>query len=439
MSGLINPALSRSQNLLVVAPPAPAYAAETVAVLTGQHPSPDDGIILVLTPAACLAEWSALLGSLPPTVRGVVATGIRQATRALHPESAARVLVVTPATAVTLRERSALDPARVGAVLAAWPELWEDAEALTVVLQDVSRDVPRAIVTSDPASIQGVVDRHAWRAATGGDTAAPLPAAGPVRTVPVSWSRRLAALPELIERLDPSSLVVWTAGESRHAELARAVAGSAIPVTIATGEVGPAEHVIAFDPPTAPDLARLLAAGSVTLLVPPGAEAWIARIAAPRTPLILSGLLDAADTDLARRRAAIDRAVRDAPLWPGHLALAPLFERHDPAAVAAALYGLWSMAPAKPAREPEPRETGDTVKIWVGAGRRDKIGVSDLVGMLLNELKVERASIGKIDVRESFSLVEVPAGAAERIASALGGRTLRGRRLTARVDRKGPS
>jgi len=48
---------------------------------------------------------------------------------------------------------------------------------------------------------------------------------------------------------------------------------------------------------------------------------------------------------------------------------------------------------------------------------------------------VERASIGKVDLRESFSLVEVPAAAAERIASALGGRTLRGRRLTARVDR----
>ena len=44
-------------------------------------------------------------------------------------------------------------------------------------------------------------------AVTGGDTGTPPLPAGPVRTVPVSWGRRLAAVPELIERLDPGSLV----------------------------------------------------------------------------------------------------------------------------------------------------------------------------------------------------------------------------------------
>src|SRR6185295_2583468 len=159
------------------------------------------------------------------------------------------------------------------------------------------------------------------------------------------------------------------------------------------------------------------------------------RIAAPRTPLMLSAALDSADADLARRRAAVDRAVREASLWPGMLALAPLFERHDPAAVASALYGLWATSAPRQSAPSEGPESGTTAKIWIGAGKRDQIGVSDLVGLLTNEVKVERASIGKVDLRESFSLVEVSAAAAERIASALGGRTLRGRRLTARVDR----
>lgn len=438
MSTPVHSALSRAQNLLVIAPPAPAYAEGALETLRGQVAVGEPGLILALAPAASLAEWTLLLRRLPPGVRAVVATGTRQAARALRSDPPLHLLVVSPATAVALRERSVLDPAGVRAVLAAWPELWDDIEALTVVLQDVAREAPRAVVTSDPGAIQGLIERHAWRATTSGDTAQTLPPSGPVRTVPVAWGRRVATLPELIERLDPASLAIWMANDARAGEVTAALAGSAIPVQVGTSALEPAEHVIAFDPPTAAELARLLATGQVTLLVPPGTEAWIARIAAPRTPLLLSAALEAADADLARRRASIDRAVREAPLWPGHLALAPLFERHDPAAVAAALYGLWAAAAPRPAATAGP-EPGDTVRIWVGAGRRDHVGVSDLVGLLTGELKVDRASIGKVDLRESFTLVEVPAAGAERIASALGGRTLRGRRLTARVDRKGPS
>jgi ATP-dependent RNA helicase DeaD len=75
-------------------------------------------------------------------------------------------------------------------------------------------------------------------------------------------------------------------------------------------------------------------------------------------------------------------------------------------------------------------------KIWVGAGRQDEVGPNDLVGLLVNELHVERTHIGKIELRDSFCLIEVPAEDAERIAQAMAGRTVRKKRLTARVDRK---
>jgi hypothetical protein len=434
MSAPTNPSLSRSQNYLVVAPPAPAYASAILGRLAEQREG-EDSLVLVLAPPASLGEWSSLLPLLPATARAVVASGVRQASRSLTGSPGPGVLIVSPLTAVALREKSLLDPARVSAVLAAWPEIWEDAEALTVVLQDVAREGARAIITADAGATQGIVERHAWRPAASGETGLPQMPAGPVRTVPVAWGRRISAIQELIERLDPASLTIWTAGEAHHAELRSAIAGAGIPVSLATTDIAAADQVIAFDPPTTADLARLLAAGNVTLLVPPGTESWISRIAAPRTPLLLSATLDAADADLARRRAAIDRAVRDAALWPGLVALGPLFEKHDPAAVAAALYSLWATQPQKQPAAAEAAEPGATVKIWVGAGRRDQIAVSDLVGMLLNEVKIDRGSIGKVDLRESFSLIEVPAAAAERIASALGGRSLRGRRLTARVDR----
>ena len=49
---------------------------------------------------------------------------------------------------------------------------------------------------------------------------------------------------------------------------------------------------------------------------------------------------------------------------------------------------------------------------------------------------VAKDDIGRIDVRETFSLVEVAAGAADRAVRGLTGTTIRGRRVIARLDRE---
>jgi hypothetical protein len=50
--------------------------------------------------------------------------------------------------------------------------------------------------------------------------------------------------------------------------------------------------------------------------------------------------------------------------------------------------------------------------------------------------------IGRIELREAYSLIEIPASVAEKVAGALNGVTVRRKRITARVDRgprvKGP-
>jgi hypothetical protein len=58
-----------------------------------------------------------------------------------------------------------------------------------------------------------------------------------------------------------------------------------------------------------------------------------------------------------------------------------------------------------------------------------------LVGALIKEVWLEKAQIGRIDLRESFALVEVAPAVAEQAVRRLGGVTIRGRRVTARVDR----
>jgi ATP-dependent RNA helicase DeaD len=61
---------------------------------------------------------------------------------------------------------------------------------------------------------------------------------------------------------------------------------------------------------------------------------------------------------------------------------------------------------------------------------------ADLVGAIANEAGVDSRAIGAIDIADRFSLVEVPAQAANDIISALRGTTIRGKRPVVRLDRE---
>jgi ATP-dependent RNA helicase DeaD len=58
-----------------------------------------------------------------------------------------------------------------------------------------------------------------------------------------------------------------------------------------------------------------------------------------------------------------------------------------------------------------------------------------VVATLTKEVRVERTKIGKIELRDAFTLIELPAQDAEEIARALNGTTIRRKRVTARIDR----
>ena len=81
------------------------------------------------------------------------------------------------------------------------------------------------------------------------------------------------------------------------------------------------------------------------------------------------------------------------------------------------------------------RLEGPTVRIFVGAGRRDKVRPNDLVGAVTGETSLRGNQIGRIDVRDKFSLVEVPAGAADEVVAKLRKGSVRGRQVTVRRDR----
>ncbi len=427
------PTAARGHNLVALTPPAPAYATPVLAAVLSRIAQGRRAILLV--PVAQLDEWGGLVHLLARDagIRVQVARGTARAARRLHEESV-DCLVTTPDTALNLVMRSALRVETLEAMVLAWPESLSDEESITPLMQDLPKDAQRIIYTSESQRVSTLVERYARKALTVDVPGVATASAGPVRTTNTGWAGRLGALAELIELLDPASCVVWTVDQRYHEAIAQAITATQPDVTLVTGDAPPAATVVAFDLPSGDRLKQLLSAGEVVLLVPPGTEPYVARIAAPRRPLLLRGVLHAARDAEAIQRRAIVREIEEGSIQSALLTLAPLFERHDAVAVAAALYRLWTgSSPATP--QPQEEAQG-TAKIYVGLGKKDGANPNELVAVLTKELRVDRTKIGRIELRDAYSLIELPAQDAEQVAAALNGTTIRRKRVTARVDRK---
>ena len=430
------PTAARGHNLVLVTPPSPAYAVPALAGMLSRLGAGRRGLLLAAE--AHLAEWGSLTAAVGgDALRIQISRGTGRATRRLK-SGEVDLLVMTPQTALALLRRSALGPESVASVFLAWPESWLDGESLAPLMQDLDKEAQRIICTASPDRAADLVERYARRALTvGAPPKSPQPApAGPVRTVGVPWERRASALSDLVEVMDPVSIAVWTVDRSRHGDIARALPPADPAVHVVTGDAPRVELVVAFDLPTPDRLRQLIGAGEVVLLVPPGTETYVERIASPRRPLRLPGAADEVESETAARRAVVARAVEERKTEAAMLALAPLFERYDPATVAAAIFDLWVATPAAPAAPPPAAPA--TARIYVGIGKKDGATVNDIVAVLTKEVRVDRGKIGRVELRDGYSLVELPAEEAERIARALTGTTIRRKRVTARVDR-GPA
>jgi ATP-dependent RNA helicase DeaD len=135
------------------------------------------------------------------------------------------------------------------------------------------------------------------------------------------------------------------------------------------------------------------------------------------------------------------------------LVLETLFEQHDPAEVAAAAVALlrkkgaagprpgggWKRAPATPggmaASGPAPGPSW--TRLFLSVGQRDGAGPGDILGAITGEARVDASAVGRIDLKDTFSIVEVESSLAEAVIAALNGTTVRGRSLRADYDRGG--
>ena len=69
------------------------------------------------------------------------------------------------------------------------------------------------------------------------------------------------------------------------------------------------------------------------------------------------------------------------------------------------------------------------VRLSVNVGRKDKVAAKDIVGAVAGETGLPGKLIGKIDIRERLSIVEVPEEYAYQVVARLQGKFIKGHKI----------
>ncbi len=151
--------------------------------------------------------------------------------------------------------------------------------------------------------------------------------------------------------------------------------------------------------------------------------------------------------DVSRHLARVRETLEDHDLTPHVLLLEPLFQEWSPQEVAGALSHLVRAGTGEAqgagggADAPSGRSGGTArppawVRLFLSIGERDQVRPGDLVGAITGEAEIEGSQVGRIEIRDTFSRVDVEESVAGRVIRALNGTTLRGRSVRADYDRE---
>lgn len=470
------PVLSRGNNLLVAAGPgAGTLVAWGVALLHRVAVESSGPRALVLTSTAEVAR--ALAESLQR-----LATGTGHAVAALESPWAlpgrAHIVFGTPGAVLSAARSGEIDLGDVHTLVVDQADRIEGLCGLAPVeevLGFLPRDDGQRIVTSLPVTpaVEDFVERHARRSLTVPSPpdreSAASPRRGTLRYRVVREPKEEAVLEAVAEVLatDARHVLLYCRGEDGAADLgdyltlhgyaAGSPGDARVPVWLGVHELdsrASAEGVdgvvvVSCDVPAGPDSLdrRHGRAGGGWVLILPREVAHL-RDVARRTGYGLEPAPRAPRTgdEGTRFRELVARAIEEEDISPYLVLLEPLFERFDAAEVAAAAAALLRRKiPPPPLPAPAGATEGggrSTPKAWVrvflSVGERDGLTPKDLLGAITGEADVAGAVVGKIEIRESHSLVEVQDSVAQQVITALNGTTIRGRAVRADFDRPRP-
>lgn len=388
-------------------------------------------LALVAGPAEAL-ELAEVLATQPNLAPVYSCSALGRTGRRLAAD-AVRTLVTSPGDALELMRRSQLTPERIRSIVLVWPEmqLALDQGAAIDALLGECRSANRLFVTADSGALADLLERHAYRAPVHVFSSPPGEPLGGIRYAValherIRWSVRTA-----LDVLNPATALLWDPSplaEQRWAEYGDD------PLVRVAAEPG-AERVdlaIAAELPTAEALLALKKVGRQVLVLAHATQLpYLRRLAQPLGVVRLPSEVDRARDRAVELRRAVREKLEEGSAATGLYALAPLFDEYDPALVAAAALGVSPLAGGgAPAVTGEPTHW---VRVRLEIGNRDRIRTGDIVGALINAVGVARHDVGRVDIRDRFTIVDLRADVAERAAKGLHGLMLRGRQVSARL------
>ena len=91
--------------------------------------------------------------------------------------------------------------------------------------------------------------------------------------------------------------------------------------------------------------------------------------------------------------------------------------------------------PGKPGQRAKNQPAGDSTRLFFSVGRSASVTPKDLVGAIANEGGISGRQIGAIEVKENFSLVDVPSDSAAGVIKSMRSTRIKGRKATIRLER----
>lgn len=443
-------AVSRGQHQLHVVPEDWHAAAAAIAPLLDRLEASATAIQLLIISSDADAS-AGIAGRIAPAaaergLRTIAATDTRRATRVLR-ASPSHIVIATAPVFVELQQSATLKLDAVKAVVLAWVDGLgaSGTRALETLMAELPKDAPRIVLVSDVTpGVEQLVERYARRARR----MQPAAADG-LRPVALSYvtttdEGRAQMVRRVLDAIDAAATVI-VARKPESLATAEAMVrslGYGSPtdaVRVAAAADGKPEMVVLFDAPSTEEELRVAVGdGSprVVALVAPRQVASLRRLAGGTiAPLVLP--------DAAMRARSREDGLRDelrAMLASGQfsrelISLEPLLAQYDGAEIAAAALRLLETERAKPVvTSSAPAAPQAMTRLYVNVGSTDNVRPGDLVGAMTNEAGVTKSELGKVDVRERHSTVEVATSVANTVVTKLTGISIRGRRVVARVD-----
>lgn len=439
--------------------------------------APSIALLVIVAERQSAYELSAVVREAGANATLIPLTVLARAKRLLQRDPLA--VVGTPSDLLALVRTTALKLETVRHVVLMWPDamLAEGAQIaeLETLVSETPRDSDRTLLVEQVTpALEDLIERMALKPRRLTHDTSVQSAALAVTYVIVAAEQRAAALQQLLDAREVVPVAIVADDERAVRDASDAVTALGLDMPADARVVGSHDEldaplVVWYGPPASKEHIAAAVAGTNTaaevVLLATANELQRIRAQAGSIKLSPATLPQPVDAAAQRRRALRDELstlLRRESVDSELALIEPLLATHDSAEIAAAALRLLGRArvraeAAAAARSEQAREatagvtsegakvdrqqplTGEQAwtRLFLSVGERDGAKRGDLVGAITGEADITGAQIGKIDLRDTYALVDIASPVADRVVERLTGISIRGRRVTARQDRGG--